>query len=95
MFGHKKQSPQQVVSGRFEIERDGQIAYLEYQLGNGVLVLSHTEVPKDLRGHGLASKLAHESLEYAREHGLKVDVVCPSVNDYLASHPEYAYLLLK
>ncbi len=94
MFGSKKQ-PQQVTSGRFELERDGHIAYLEYTLGAGILTLQHTEVPKQLRGHGLSSKLAEGAFAYARENKLKVDIVCPSVHTYLAEHPEYGDLVLK
>jgi predicted GNAT family acetyltransferase len=95
MFGKKKQAPQEVTSGRFEIERDGKVAYLQYMLGAGVLVLDHTEVPNELRGQGLATTLAHSAFEYAREHNLKVDVVCPSSAAYLAHHPEYSDLVMK
>jgi hypothetical protein len=94
MFGRSKPSPQQVTSGRFEIERDGHLAYLEYTLAGKVLQLIHSEVPPELRGHGVASELAQSALEWAREHGVKVDVVCPSVAAYLEKHPEYADLVL-
>ena len=47
-----------VVSGRFEIERDGKVAYLEYTIAGQVLGLVHTEVPDQLRGLGLAASLA-------------------------------------
>jgi len=97
MFGRKKPSPspQQAISGRLEIERDGHIAYLEYTLAGKVLQLIHSEVPSALRGQGLASELAHSALEWARDQGLKVDVVCPSVTAYLEKHPEYADLVLR
>ena len=95
MFGHKKSAPEQVTNGRFEIERDGKIAYLEYNLAGKVLQLIHSEVPEALRGHGLATELAHSALEWARENGVKVDVICPSVNEYLQKHPEYADLVLR
>jgi hypothetical protein len=32
-------------------------------------------------------------LEYAKEHRLKVDVVCPIVFDFTTKHPEYKPLL--
>ena len=95
MFGRPKPAPQKVTSGRFELERNGQIAYLEYTLAGNVLQLIHSEVPAALRGHGMASELAHSALEYAREQGLKVDIICPSVNAYIEKHPEYAGLMLK
>jgi predicted GNAT family acetyltransferase len=89
-----KPSPQQVTSGRLEIERQGHVAYLEYTLAGRILQLIHSEVPEALRGQGLGSELAHSALEWAREQGLKVDVICPSVAEYLKKHPEYSDLVL-
>jgi len=94
MFGKRKPVPQQATSGRFEIERDGQVAYLEYTLAGKVLQLIHTEVPEALRSHGLASELAKSALDWARENKVQVDVICPSVAEYLGKHPEYSDLLL-
>jgi len=85
-----KPVPEQVTSGRLEIERQGHVAYLEYTLAGKVLQLIHSEVPEALRGQGLGSELAHAALEWAREQGLKVDVICPSVSEYVKKHPEYA-----
>jgi uncharacterized protein len=94
IFGRKPQARQIVTTGRFEIERDGEVAYLEYTIAGNVLGLLHTEVPAKLRGQGLSSSLAETALQYARENRLKVDVICPSVNDYIAKHPEYSDLVL-
>ena len=99
MFGRNKTSPakpvpQQVTSGRLEIERQGHVAYLEYTLAGKILQLIHSEVPEALRGQGLGSELAHSALEWAREQGFKVDVICPSVAEYLKNHPEYADLIV-
>jgi predicted GNAT family acetyltransferase len=99
MFGWSKASsnkpvPEQVTSGRLEIERQGHVAYLEYTVAGKVLQLIHSEVPEALRGQGLSSELAHAALEWAREQGVKVDVICPSVAEYLKKHPEYADLVL-
>jgi predicted GNAT family acetyltransferase len=93
--GRKSRTPQRVTTGRFEIERDGQVASLEYSMTGNVLGLIHTEVPTALRGLGLASSLAENALQYARQNNLKVDVICPSVLDYLAKHPEYSDLVLR
>ena len=74
---------------RFEIDADGQISLLEYKFKNHRLFLTHTEVPAALERHGLGTKLAHAALEYARQNGLAVVAICPFVQDYVSSHPEY------
>jgi len=48
MFADKPK-PQLVTTGRFEIERHGQIAYLDYTLAGNILALIHIEVPEKLR----------------------------------------------
>lgn len=94
IFRRKPQARQKLTTGRFEVERNGEVAYLEYSRSGNVLVLIHTEVPKDLRGMGLASSLAESALRWARENGLKVDIICPTMQDYMAKHPEYSDLIM-
>jgi len=93
-FGAAGRDPQPVTSGRFELERDGHVAYLEYTVAGKVLELMHSEVPKELRGSGVAAMLAKTALDWAEEHHMKVDVVCPFVAEFLQKHPEYSHLLL-
>lgn len=90
----RRKPPQQVTYGRFEIERDGAVAYLEYSLTGNILELIHTEVPEKLRHLGLSPSLAETGLQWAREHNLKVDIVCPLVQRYVTHHPEYADLVM-
>lgn len=92
---NKPRAPQKVTTGRFEIERNGEIAYLEYTLAGNILELTHTEVPEQLRHMGLSSSLAETALNWARERNLKVDIVCDSVRHYVATHPEYASLVMR
>jgi predicted GNAT family acetyltransferase len=95
IFNRKPLPLQKVTTGRFEIEESGQVAYLEYSLAANILELIHTEVPQPLRHLGLASTLAETALEWAREHNLKVDLVCPTVRRYMKEHPEYSDLELR
>jgi uncharacterized protein len=95
IFGNKKPAPQLVTTGRFELERDGHVASLQYTVAGHVLALLHTEIPDALRGSGLASTLAQTALDWARDHHLKVDVVCPFVAAFLETHPEYSDLVLR
>jgi uncharacterized protein len=95
IFGNKRPAPQLVTTGRFELERDGHVASLQYTVAGHVLALLHTEIPDALRGSGIASTLAQTALDWARDHHLKVDVVCPFVAAFLETHPEYSDLVLR
>lgn len=94
IFRRKPQPQQKVTTGRFEIERNGEVAWLEYSLSGNVLVLIHTEVPEKLRGMGLASSLADNALRWACANNFKVDIVCPIVQEHIAKHPEYSDLVM-
>lgn len=78
---------------RFEASMEGKPAFLEYRLTPGSITLRHTEVPDELRGHGIAGKLAQAALEFARREGLRVVVQCPFVREYIRRHPEHADLV--
>ena len=95
LFGNKKPAPQIVTHGYFELERDGHVATLQYTVAGNVLALIHSEIPESLRGSGIATTLAKTALDWAREHHMKVDVVCPFVAAFLEHHPEYSDLVLR
>jgi len=82
------------AANRFVARVDGQTAELQYERFPDRIVLVHTEVPAALRGRGIADKLAHTALEYARAEHLRVVPRCPFVAAYLRRHPEYQHLLL-
>ncbi len=77
------------AAGIFAAELGGQKAELEYRREPGRLVFLHTEVPAAFRGKGIADKLAHAGLEFARAQGLAVVPLCPFVAAYIRRHPEY------
>lgn len=78
---------------RFEARVNQHTAVLEYILTKQEIVYTHTEVPKNLEGQGIASHLAKTALEYARDHDLKVMPLCPYMATYMRRHPEYRSLL--
>ena len=85
-----------VKTQRFEIECDGQISYLAYEIDlQGWLVLWHTEVPAPLRGRGLAGQLVRKAFKYAEENGLKVEVICPFAANFTSRYPEFKLLVSK
>jgi uncharacterized protein len=79
---------------RFELDVDGHVAAAYYQLSPGVITFTHTEVPHELEGHGIGSRLVRGALEDVRAQGLKVVAKCPFVSAYMAKHPEFNDLLL-
>jgi len=78
---------------RYELTIDGHIAAAYYQLADGVITFEHTEVPPELRGKGIGSKLVKGALDQARSDGLKVIAQCPFVRGYIDKHPDAADLV--
>jgi predicted GNAT family acetyltransferase len=80
-------------AGRFEIRRGPDVALLQYQRRGANMVILHTEVPEALEGVGIASRLAHAALDYARENNLGVVPLCPFAASYIRRHREYLNLV--
>jgi uncharacterized protein len=78
---------------RFELTVDSHLAVSYYKLDGNALSFIHTEVPPELGGKGIGSKLVKGALEQVRAEGLKVIAVCPFVKAWIAGHPEYKDLL--
>lgn len=78
---------------RYEAQINGQIAIIDYQRTGDRIVFTHTEVPEDLEGHGIAAKMAHVALEEARAQHLSVIPRCPFVASYMRRHPAYLDLV--
>lgn len=78
---------------RFELDVDGSVAFANYRLAGGSVIITHTETPPALRGRGIASELVKGALGLIRADGLNVVAGCSFVVDYLRQHPEYADLV--
>lgn len=78
---------------RFELEVDGHIAAAYYERTGDVITFEHTEVPAELGGKGIGSKLVKGALDQVRADGLKVVAQCPFVKGWIGKHPDYADLL--
>ena len=74
---------------RFEVRRDGEVAFAEYKLSPDHITLPHTVVPDAFGGQGVGSALAKAALGYAREHGLTVKPTCSFMAGYITKHPEW------
>jgi uncharacterized protein len=78
---------------RFELAVDGHIAATYYKISDGVITFIHTEVPPELGGKGIGSKLIKGALDQVRTAGLKVIPQCPFVKAFIEKHPDYQDLL--
>ena len=78
---------------RYELAVEGHIAATYYELSGGVITFVHTEVPPELGGKGIGSKLIKGALDQVRAEGLKVIAQCPFVKAYIDKHPDYADLV--
>lgn len=77
---------------RYELAVDGAVAFANYRLASGSVIITHTETPPALRGRGIAAMLVKGALEQIRADGLKVVAGCGYVADYLKKNPEFSDL---
>lgn len=64
-----------------------------YRRQDGLLLVTHTEVPPALEGRGLAARVVEATLGWARQEGLKVRPLCSYVAVYMRRHPQTRDLL--
>jgi hypothetical protein len=81
-------------ASRFETTADGHVAYTAYDLEDpDRIVFTHTEVPDELAGRGIAGAIVKYALDQARAMNRTVVPQCPYVASYIKKHPEYEDLL--
>jgi len=81
-----------IAQNRFEYGDSEKLAVCEYQDRDGVWVFTHTYVPNELRGRGIAEKLVRCALETARDQKKKIDPQCSYVAAFLERHPVFQTL---
>ena len=83
-------------AGRFETQVEGHRCELDYFLdeavGATVMTITHTGVPAEVGGRGIAAALVQAAMDEARAQGWKVRPACSYAAVWLRRHPEYAGL---
>lgn len=81
-------------TSQYETTVDGRVAYVAYDREDpDRLVLTHTIVPDELSGRGIAGELVRHALDEARAQNRKIVPQCSYVAAYIKRHPEYQDLV--
>ena len=78
---------------RFELERNGHIAFANYERRGSDLVIRHVEAAIPLRGTGAACELMRGVAEIARSEGRTITPLCGYAWAWIRRHKEYSDLL--
>ena len=80
---------------RYEFDLGGDKAVIEYILGPGYRILTHTEVPPKFEGQGIGRELVAAALEDLRDKRLQVIPQCSFVEQYIDRHPQWEKLVFR
>jgi hypothetical protein len=81
-------------ANRFEVTLGDTIGEIDYQRHGTTYVFTHTGVPAEYGGQGVADRLAYVALETAKAEGAQVEPLCPFVRAYIQRHKEYQPLVV-
>jgi len=77
----------------FEAEVDGHRCVIDYHLRDKIMTVTHTGVPEQVGGRGIAAVMTQFMLETARSAGWKVVPQCSYTAGYLRKHTEFSDLV--
>ena len=83
------------VAQRFAITVDGVEAHLDYELAGKTMTITHTIVPPEIGGRGIAGQLVAAAFETARAQGWRVVAQCSYAAAWAEKHPEVKDLLAR
>lgn len=75
---------------RFRAVVDGVTCVLEYRMQGAVMTITHTGVPEQVGGRGIAAALMQAAFDTARRENLRVVAACSYAQVWIARHPAYA-----
>lgn len=80
---------------QYEYHIDGNTPRVEYILSNDrQIYITHTEVPSELEGRGIASALVEDVLCELDREGARITPICPFVSGYIRKNPDWKRLLM-
>ncbi len=78
---------------RFETERDGKIAFIDYVIHGETYDLTRTEVPEEIQDQGIGTQLVKRTLDIIKEKRQSVTPTCPFIASFIEENPEYQSLV--
>lgn len=75
------------VEKSFSCTLDDHRSVVEYEIQGGTLTITHTFVPSELRGRGVASHLVRAAVDHARQNNLTPAATCSYAVAWLENHP--------
>ena len=82
-----------VAEHRFEAVVDGFLSVADYNVDGNVVTFTHTFVPPQLRGRGVAEKLVRAALGWAQAEKRRIVPACSYVETFVRRHAEFQALL--
>ncbi len=82
-------------SRQFEMEVEGRIVKMEYELNGTKMFLTCAKVPKSLVEKGVGAELVERVFTYIEENNLKLVPMCAFVTAHLRKHPEWKRIVEK
>jgi predicted GNAT family acetyltransferase len=78
---------------RFEMATGAGLVVANYRWDGDLLVIFHTEVPRELRGEGIGETFVRDVLDQLRQRNIRVVPLCWFVQEFVARNPQYRDLL--
>ena len=72
---------------QFSTEVDGHRAVLDYTLADSIMSITHTGVPSEIGGRGVAADLMKAALSTAQDRHWSVNPICSYAVAYMNKHP--------
>lgn len=81
---------------QYELRIDGQVARIEYTITqDGDIILTHTEVPRALKGKGIGTRLVEKAFADIEREKLHLVPLCPFTASIVKDNPKWAHIVKK
>ena len=78
-----------------ELQDSGRCQRKKSKPADGVIVLTHTEVPRELAGRGIGSRLVEKALADIDRQGLRLIPRCSFVAGYIRKNPRWERIVAR